>query len=504
MKLRNYLIVLVGCLLIACATNESEVNKDLLELQSFKTNELADSKTERSTDYTTAQLKDIFHKYDRAINTLSAELVILQTKHNSFEVATNNKIIDLQSQIDSLTNTEEPIIVDPEPVVLSYPPSEVGEYPDTKPYQSPTSFPGLLKPFNVDVNNLQVTRISDKNMSSNPAGYQMRHDYSKDQCWNADGSEIMLSAYQGKAQILDGNTYEFKRWASNIPSRNRWSYTNPDLIYGVSGNRLISVHATTGLITTLHTFTEYASIELGLGEGNQSNDDRYWAIIGKNNGWANSDFITYDLQEDRVLGTLAQGDLSGIIDWVSMTQNGEYFVVRYNPYGKGAKQGIKRWTRDFSEELHLWDNPQHGDIGIAVNGNPVWITIGSGVGYYLHMTDMVTGKTTGLIWRESYGIEGAHVSCRNVNRAGWAYISVEPPLSNANRHRMTREMFAVKLDNSGTFERWGFHNATSRVYWQQPHVTPNHDGTKIMFASSWGSTSIDSDDYAPTFVTELK
>jgi hypothetical protein len=384
-----------------------------------------------------------------------------------------------------------------------YPPSEVGEYPDSRPHQNPTTFPGLLEPFNVDVNDLQVTRISDKNMSSNPIGYQMRHDYSKDQCWNADGSEIMLSAYNGQAQILDGETYEFLRWAQNIPSRQRWSYTNPDIMYGVSGNRLVSVHATTGVVTTLHTFTEYTSIDLGLGEGNQSNDDRYWAILGKRNGWSDTDFVTYDLQTDTILGTLSQGDLGGLIDWVSMTQNGEFFVVRYNSYGNGTKQGIKRWNKDFTGQFNIWSNPQHGDIGVAVNGNPVWITIGSGVGYYLHMTDMITGITTGLVWQSEYGIEGAHVSCRNVNRPGWAYISVEPPVNDVNRHRMTREMYAVKLDNSNTFERWGFHNASSRVYWQQPHVTPNHDGTKVMFASSWGSTAIDNENYAPTFVTEV-
>ena len=384
-----------------------------------------------------------------------------------------------------------------------YPPSQTGAYPDTRPYQSPTTYPNMLVPFTEPVNNLTVTRITDKNMSSNPVGYQMRHDYSKDQCWNADGTEIMLSAYNGQAQILDGDTYQFKRWATNIPSRQRWSYTNPDIMYGVSGNRLVSVHATTGVVTTIHTFTGYSSIDLGLGEGNQSNDDRYWAVLGKVNGdWNNVDFICYDRQTDTVLGTLPQGNLSGLIDWASMTQNGEYFVVRYNAYGSGNKQGIKRWNKNFTGQFNVWSNPQHGDIGVAQNGNPVWVTIGSGAGYYLHMTDMVTGVTTGLVWQESYGIEGAHVSCRNVNRPGWAYISVEPPVSNVNANRMTREMFAVKLDNSNTFERWGFHNASSRVYWQQPHVTPNHDGTKVMFASSWGNSSVDSDNYAPSFVVE--
>jgi hypothetical protein len=77
----------------------------------------------------------------------------------------------------------------PDPTPL-YPPSETGAYPDSRPWVAPTTYPALLTPFNVATNNLQVTRISDKNMASNPTGFQMRHDYSKDQCWNADGSEI--------------------------------------------------------------------------------------------------------------------------------------------------------------------------------------------------------------------------------------------------------------------------------------------------------------------------
>ena len=148
MKLRNYLIVLVGCLLIACATNESEVNKDLLKLKSFKTIEPTEveqsvngRKAQMIKSYTTAQLEEIFNNYDRAINKLSTEIVTQQIKHNSFEVATNDNFIDLQSEIDGLNSGEvvepDPIVVDP--VVLSYPPSEVGEYPDTRQYDKPYS-----------------------------------------------------------------------------------------------------------------------------------------------------------------------------------------------------------------------------------------------------------------------------------------------------------------------------------------------------------------------------
>jgi hypothetical protein len=503
----------MSSLLITCVTTK-EVAQEITQRKSQATERVKDLNTliqesekygsvvERNKSLIAYELasKDVEleYKLDASIR----EQILIQANLKDLE----EKLVRLDDfmteHVRNTTNSGNTGEVVTNPIAL-YPPSETGAYPDSRPYTTPTTFPALLVPFNVTINNIQATRISDKNMASNPTGYQMRHDYSKDQCWNADGTEIQLAAFNGQAQVLDGNTYQFKRWATNVPSRNRWSYVNPDLMYGISDNRLISVHATTGVITTIHTFTGYASIELGLGEGNQSNDDRYWAIIGKNNGWLNSDFIVYDMQTDTILGTKVEGDLSSIIDWVSMSQNGEYFVVRYNTYGSGVKQGIKRWTKDFSEELHVWDNPQHGDIGVAENGNPVWITIGSGVGYYLHMTDLVTGTTTGLVWTEAYGIEGAHVSCRNINRPGWAYISVEPPLSNVDSHRMTREMFAVKLDNSGTFERWGFHNASSRVYWQQPHLTPNHNGTKILFASSWGNATTDAEDYAPSFIKEI-
>jgi hypothetical protein len=513
MKLRNYFIVLMSSLLIACATTKevaqestqrksqtTERTKDLNSL--IQESEKYGSVVERNRSLIAYELASKDALLDAKLEASIRKQTLLEANQKDLEekfVKLDDFMVEHVRNTTHSGNTGGYITY---PVAL-YPPSETGAYPDTRPYVAPTVYPSLLVPFNVATNNLQVTRISDKNMASNPTGFQMRHDYSKDQVWNADGTEIQLAASGGQAQVLDGETYQFLRYATNVPSRNRWSYVNPDLMYGVSGNRLVSVSATTGTITTIHTFTGYAEIELGLGEGNQSNDDRYWAIIGKNNGWTNSEFIVYDLQTDTVVGTKVEGDLGGIIDWVSMSQGGEYFVVRYNPFGSGVKQGIKRWNRDFSEELHIWDNPQHGDIGVGVNGNPVWVTIGSGVGFYLHMTDMVTGVTTGLVWQEAYGIEGAHVSCRNINRPGWAYVSVEPPLSDVNRHRMTREMFAVKLDNSGTFERWGFHNASSRVYWQQPHLTVNQDGTKVMFASSWGDATIDADPYAPSFVTEV-
>jgi hypothetical protein len=222
------LSLLIVILFLSCGTGKTIQSVEKAPIKMYQ---------QRVTEYTTEQLQDIFANYDREISSLTSEIYKQNTVNNDLKEKIKSSYNDLYEKINNLKETvtdsvDDVIVVDTIPL---YPPSEVGEYKDSRPYQRPTTFPDLLKPFNVEVNNLQVTRISDKNMSSNPTGYQMRHDYSKDQCWNADGTEIMLSAYNGKAQILDGNTYEFKRWANNIPSRQRWSYVNPDIMYGVSG-----------------------------------------------------------------------------------------------------------------------------------------------------------------------------------------------------------------------------------------------------------------------------
>lgn len=87
-----------------------------------------------------------------------------------------------------------------------------------------------------------------------------------------------------------------------------------------------------------------------------------------------------------------------------------------------------------------------------------------------------------------YGIDvrpdkynGGHVSCRNYQRPGWCYLNTRYLWDGSGM----REVFALKLDGSGTVERFAqTHNSTDYGCGVQVNVSP--DGTQLLFNSDWG------------------
>jgi len=50
------------------------------------------------------------------------------------------------------------------------------------------------------------------------------------------------------------------------------------------------------------------------------------------------------------------------------------------------------------------------------------------------------------------------------------------------------EVFAVKLDESQTVERFAHHHTSASSESAQARGVPSPDGTKVMFGSDWGGT----------------
>ena len=134
-------------------------------------------------------------------------------------------------------------------------------------YQAPSlAMPDYLEPFTEGLSGSVIQRIGDRNVFGTSSN-RIRHNYSKDQTWNSDETLIKLSGHP--AAILDAQTYEFLYWA-NIPSYGRWSNTQPNIMYGSSGNTFQSFDVTTNQRTTLRTFTEFTSVDFGYGEGRRN------------------------------------------------------------------------------------------------------------------------------------------------------------------------------------------------------------------------------------------
>ncbi len=76
----------------------------------------------------------------------------------------------------------------------------------------------------------------------------------------------------------------------------------------------------------------------------------------------------------------------------------------------------------------------------------------------------------------------SHVSTRNLDRPGWAYVSYYKE----SGKRFSDEVVAVKLDGSLQVERLAhLHTSAAGCYRCEAHPVPSPDGRRVLFASNW-------------------
>lgn len=364
--------------------------------------------------------------------------------------------------------------------------------PDTQLTRVPTPDgiprPGYLQPMLDPSFGTTITRIADE-LAFDQAGFgEIRHAYAKNQPWNADGSLLMLD-WRYPAPLLDGNTYE-RIGRVHQPSEAIWLNSDPAHMVGVAGDKLVEWDALADRRSAvLHRFAGYRQVDLGSGEGNLSNDDRYAALFGER-GKRLIDVLVYDLVDDRIVGRRSFPH-SGIGDGrraqfnnVAMSQSGARVIVEFNRHGEGARKGIVSYDRQLRDRVHLSkQGGTHFDACVDASGAES-IVVGSDDSSTIVSVGLTSGTPTPLLPRDliAYPI---HISCRNVARPGWAYISEyfdpqAPRLANYD------EVFAVRLDGSGTVERFAheFHS-TRATYAREPHAVPSRDGSSVLWASDW-------------------
>ncbi|TYA53898.1 T9SS C-terminal target domain-containing protein [Formosa maritima] len=365
-----------------------------------------------------------------------------------------------------------------------------------KVYIQPSNTPKYLESF-INEFDVQVTKISDLDIIREDS-QKLRHHYSVDSPWNSDGSYIKLSGYP--AAILNGSNYKFVKWA-NIPSSATWSNTNPNIMYGIKDNRLVSYNLTTNRNQTLYIFNEFEKISYGLNKGNTSYNDKYIGLIGVND--KDLTLIVFDIINNKIVGTNFIGRIN--IAWFSVSPLGNFAVSAFSEDGSEENQGLKVYQIDLTKKRHLTNFTTHSDLGIDAYGDEVYVAFGDSItrkkDYYMKMVRLSDGHTTPLFhYTEGYGVWGGHISCRNNLRPGYAYVSEG---CCADDTIAGKEVFAIRLDDSNTIERYGYHHATYQDnYQQEPHAVPNRDGSKIMFASSWNG--LFTTKYPPAFIVEKK
>jgi hypothetical protein len=341
-----------------------------------------------------------------------------------------------------------------------------------------------------------VTRITDAAALGASGTPVLRHAYAKIQPWNADGSLLLLGfAYPG--HLLDGRTFKYLRRV-NQPSDAVWSNTDPNRMYGVSSNALVSLDVRNNQSSVVRAFSSYSALRLGSGEGNLSNDDRRVVLFG-HNAQGNIDVFVHDLATGSTTGTLSLPMAWSQVQSIdaTMSQSGRYVVVGYAARGTGALQGKKVY--DLQMNLLRTVSPgggTHADVALDTSGNDVLVSADAPLGgndrsfYSARLSD---GTLTKVLDGSAIGWM-THISCRSIQRPGYCYVSTffDNPASDYNWAPLYNQGFSIRLDGLLKIEPFAqLQHGANTAYSHQPHLSPNRDGSLVLWASNWNNAAAD-------------
>jgi uncharacterized protein YjdB len=318
--------------------------------------------------------------------------------------------------------------------------------------------------------------------------------YAKDQPWSADGKLLMISEMNGAVGpggqlFLDGDTYKPLFARSHPGPEARWHPTLADvMIYVMDNGSVGHWNARTNSATLKFTTSAYRGALLGPWEGNPSGDGRYVAVTATRVSDGKLVVYVVDIQDGTKgtdLDVLAQGISSASdLDWASVSQGGGYVVL----FGRinGAVQTIKVYNRaTMALVAYYGDHPLgHFDLGIDAAGNEVAFGAASAGTYSKRfiMRRLDNGQVTPLTPPTTWDW---HSSTRAYRRPGWGLAVT----NDAAGSIFDREIYWVKLDNSGTVQRVGHHRTKMTDYNASPFAVPSPDGKRIAFGSNWGASS---------------
>ena len=388
---------------------------------------------------------------------------------------------------------EEPPVEPPK----DYPPTEDINDFDWGDFNPPTSTPAYLQEVVDEIRGYcSITRIADPDQS------RFDINYAKHAVFNADDTIMKFPTSNGTAYINVDNLDDIKY--QGTPWGGFWSNTESDILYGIYKDDVAfyRLHHSLDELYYLHDFSDtHTDIDLGYNEGNIDINDRFVCLIASKKS-GGRELIILDIQdaianpnkESNIWSRIDMPD--GSLDWASISQSGDYIVLDWNN-GQGMyvydnTQGTPSNYRKF------YDSTQHADLGIDDEGDDVWVAyqgddIGSD-GTYLVMVRLSDGKTRNLFEDTTgakQGVWGGHISCRNTQRPGWAYLS-ESCCAGDSDGRMSNDVVAIKLSWEGNDMQYFFRAYNERVSGRDSSsfACPNRKGDMVAFRSYYYSQEL--------------
>ncbi|MDO4231419.1 MAG: WD40 repeat domain-containing protein [Lautropia sp.] len=346
-----------------------------------------------------------------------------------------------------------------------------------------------------------MVRVTDH--ANEPPERFARHDYSRRQAFNADGSRLLIYSFDGSWHLYDARTMAWVDELSGPASdaEIHWHPTDPNLLWyqdtnGV-GMVIYEMNIESGrtremgdLGDRIKAIWPEAHAASTRSEGAPSRDGRYWCFMVDDAKWQSLGLVVWDRQTDTIVGSKpTHGDRP---DHVSMSPSGNRCVVSSDTEGVGTRA----WSRDFKHSVELHHKSEHSDLALDAQGRDVYVSIDyQASNGDVFMVDVETGKRTTLFSTYLDGsATAAHFSGRAFKRPGWVLVSAYA--TDGGTQWLHEKLLAVSLEAKPKVKGIGYHHSRFNGYWTEPQATVNPDFTRVLFNSNWGSKSdMDIDNY---------
>gem|GEM_PF-967696 len=302
------------------------------------------------------------------------------------------------------------------------------------------------------------------------------------------------------------------RWALANKYKKNGQYVSFDpmyCFYKYEGNelRLYDVRNLSSYVL-LHKFSEYTEIGAAGGEGDISDDGRYWCLDGDKR-----EMFVYDLIDDIKypvstfdLGTLgSQGNATGV-DYAAVSPTGRYVIVSWTTEAAEAQyHGIEVYDKQWNYERQIYPGIIHWAVGTDAFGHEVVYTVaGFSIPEFFTSRGVEPGDVISIRLSDGYIRLLKHMdpwapqvmtACNSKTNGAYLYVSFWPRSDDPSRlwAPFWGEIVEIPTDGSGEVLRLVHHRSREvagkpEKYWQ-PDAVINRQGTKIVFRSTFiGST----------------
>lgn len=376
-------------------------------------------------------------------------------------------------------------------------------------------FPPVGVPFPDDRFSTRLTRVTEAD------GINGRHEYSRFDPFNCDGSLILLVREEGGYSVFRTDSCPYNRpenLVAAIPhlAEARWDREDPDVLWGIEGFCIKRLDVNAGAGETVKDFAADPAVAPLLranpdiyrvtmkDEGEPSRDFRYWALLlqGEREDYRPRFLLCWDRESDAVVGIREVRPEESDIDWVGMSPRGNWVLIGGMEENAGELSGLTVADRGLNEFRHLDPTTAHSDVGLDAEGNEV-VVMQNVRTDHIDMLYLDPGARAGREGAEGYGgsgrvpllrlfyaddspaglSSGVHVSC---NADGYCLVSTCTEPGAPERNWLDRSLVLVRLDPRGprAFYLAKTRNTTA-TYWEETHGAMSNDGSRVVWACNW-------------------